>query len=310
MVKKYMQPKDLTENVIYQFELPWDNYTRRGPRPNPSKPDDNFAPDYQWEIKLKKASILSAPDPNTGETQEVPMPAPTSDKGPIEIGEAGVMWTASEIWHRQALEHQMHKGAVINICVKKAETAGGRSYMRAGIELVEDNGQYPINGNCKTFDGVEQGNRPNPCEDPIWIEMQSKMGVGPAAQVPNGNGVATAQPATAQPAAAQPVNGDRMNNDAAIIVQAFETVDQALNHPSISPILNARGYKVSAEEFFTFVRGVCAALGRNDSGHQVSNPSFTIPADTDTYPELLDFPFGSETEQTFEQAEAAIMSEN
>ena len=189
--------------------------------------------------------------------------------------------------------------------------------MRAGIELVEDNGQYPINGNCKTFDGVEQGNRPNPCEDPIWIEMQSKMGVGPAAQVPNGNGVAAAQPAVqpaaaqpavAQPAVAQPVNGDRINNDAAIIVQAFDTVDQALNHPSIMPILNERGYKVSAEEFFTFVRGVCAALGRNDSGHQVSNPSFTIPPNVEAYPDLLNFPI--ESEQTFEQVESEIMSTN
>ena len=313
MGKKYMAPKDLQENVIYQFEVPWDNYTRRGPRPNPNKTDENFAPDYQWELKLKKASILSAPDPATGETQEVPMAAPSSNQGPIEIGEAGVIWTASEIWHRQALEHRMHKGAVINICVKKAETSGGRSYMQAGIELVEDNGQYPINGNCKTFEGVTSG-PPVLCEDPIWIEMQSKMGVGPAAQVPNGNGAqGTAEVngvAAAQPAPAQPVNGDRINNDAAIIVQAFETVDQALNHPSISPILNARDHKISAEEFFGFVRGVCAALGQNRASHQVTNPSFTIPPNTDTYPELLDSPFGSETEQTFEQAEAAIMSEN
>lgn len=300
---KYMKPSNLTENVVYQFELPWSNYNYSAAKPNP-RGEGTFSAQWQWEVRFKSATQYGEAGQD-GVVPSMSMPAPSSDKGQIEVDEERVMLVATEFLHRQLHALQLNQFAVINIVASKSEGRNG-SYMQARVELHEQGAGPPINGNCRTFDGVTQG-APVNCDDPVHVEEMAKQG--------QGNGTAST-PTTQAPVAptatvqATPVDGavevDRMKNDAATIVQAFNAANMAIHHPSVQAILTEHGYSVSAEEFFTFVRGVIAGMDR--ARFVVTEGDFTFPVPT---ADDIDFDINRiEAENAAEKGEALLMNEN
>ena len=299
---KYLKPSHLTENVVYQFELPWSNYNYSAAKPNP-KGEGTFSAQWQWEVRLKSATQYGEAGPD-GTVPSMPMPAPSTDKGQIGIDEERVNLVATEFLHRQLYNLHLNQFAVINIVASKAEGQKG-SYMQARVELHEQGSGPPINGNCRTFDGDTEG-RPVDCEDPVHVEEMKKQGQGnPTASTPT----TQAQVAPTATVQATPIDGkvevDRMLNDAGTIVQAFNAANMAINHPSVQAILTEHDYSVSAEEFFTFVRGVIAGMDR--AHFVVNNEEFTFPVITQ---DDIDFDHGDNMTAVAEAGEAMLMGEN
>ena len=265
---KYTKTTDLQTNVVYEVELPYDTYAYNPPERYPD-------PKWNWTMKLLSAT---GKDVNGA---DVPMAGPQSNNGIVENGEI-FYWSATESWHKSALRLNLYKGAIIRLALVKRE---GSKYQSAEIQVVSNGDQYPINGNCKKF---EQGIGYVSCDDPVWVAMQAngqapvqaetspQQTAEPVAQAPAPNGNASNGNA---PNGNPPVTGqvNRMDNDAACIVQAFAAVDQAINHPLVQGILAERGYAISPEEYFTFVRGVCMGLEKAQGKFQVQSDEFTFP---------------------------------
>ena len=297
---KYLKPSHLTENVVYRFELPWSNYLYKAAKPNPNG-EGTFAAQWNWEVRFKSATQYGEAGPD-GVVPSMAMPAPSVDNVPIAVDEERVNLVASEFLHRQLYALQLNQFAVINIVASKKEGGKG-SYMQARVELHEQGAGPPINGNCRTFDGVKQG-APQNCDDPVHVEEIAKQGNG-TTPTPTTETQAQVAP-TAQ---AAPVDGkvevDRLFNDAGTIVQAFNAANMAINHPSVQAILAEHDYSVSAEEFFTFVRGVIAGMDR--AHFVVNNEEFTFPVIT---PDDIEFDHGANMTAVAEAGEAMLMGEN
>ena len=299
---KYLKPSHLTENVVYRFELPWSNYLYAGAKPNPNG-EGTFAAQWNWEVRFKSATQYGEAGPD-GAVPSMPMPAPSVNNEQITVDEERVNLVASEFLHRQLYALQLNQFAVINVVASKKEGGKG-SYMQARVELHEQGAGPPINGNCRTFDGVKQG-APQNCDDPVHVEEMAKQGQS------NGTASTPTTQAQAAPTAtvqAAPVGGavevDRMKNDAATIVQAFNVTDMAINHPSVQAILAEHDYSVSAEEFFTFARGVIAGMDR--ARFVVTEGDFIFPVITK---DDIDFDHGANMTAVAEAGEAMLMGEN
>ena len=267
---KYVKTGDLQTGTVYEFEVTYDSYVY--------KASAQFPAQWVWTL-----TFLSATGKDVN-GDDVPMAGPQTKTGAVMAGDV-INWCGSEKWHESALRLNLNKGATIRLAPIKPE---GTNLTFAEIQLVANGEQYPVNGNCKTFDGVTD-NRPIPCDDPVWVAMQAngqapvqaetspQQTTEPVAQTPASNG--NASNGNAPNGNAPPVTGEvnRVDNDAACLVQAFATVDQAINHPLVQGILAERGYAISPEEYFTFVRGINVGLERAQSKFLVQSDEFTFP---------------------------------
>ena len=286
---KYVKTGDLQSGVVYEFEVTYDSYVYRASAQFPA----------QWVWTL---TFLSATGKDVN-GDDVPMAGPQTKTGAVMAGE-NINWCATEKWHESALRLNLNKGATIRLTPIKPE---GSKLTIAEIQLVANGEQYPVNGNCKTFDGATD-NRPIPCDDPVWVAMQGngqapvqaetspQQTTEPVSQAPASNG--NAPNGNAPPVTGQVSKKDFYSNDnlAARGVKAAAAVNQMLNHPEVQAIFAERGFEITTEAFLATVRGFLVEIGSGRYNPELSvEQEFSFPVhlveeDTSFNPEEFETP--------------------
>ena len=263
MARVYVGASKLQEGSKYRFSIPYDNYIYSPARENNG---NTFGAQWTYELVLEAVEIKTANGTAPGIGPQV--------KGvQVNVGDS-IQWTATELWHKQALGLDLKKGAVIDIWIEPVENSPMKV---AKVMLVTNGDQYPLI--CKSW--VEGETRPMECTDPAkaGMEQQPQLAQQPAQAQAQAPAQVSVSPSTGAG------DGEKYMNDAARIVQAFNTVDMAFGHPTVEGILNSHGFKVSAEEYFQFVRGVCVGLDRRNA--VTDNAEWTFPVD----PSMIDIDF-------------------
>lgn len=261
MARVYVGASKLQEGSKYRFSIPYDNYIYSPARENNG---NTFGAQWTYELVLEAVEIKTANGTAPGIGPQV--------KGvQVNVGDS-IQWTATELWHKQALGLDLKKGAVIDIWIEPVENSPMKV---AKVMLVTNGDQYPLI--CKSW--VEGETRPMECTDPAkaGMEQQPQLAQQPAQAQAQAPAQVSVSPSTGTG------DGEKYMNDAARIVQAFATVDMAFGHPTVEGIMQSHGFQVSAEEYFQFVRGVCVGLDRRNA--VTSNEEWTFPVD----PDMIDF---------------------